>query len=398
MSLGPFELDWSTLRAWILPLVFIVAGTALGILFEKVVVRRLGRVTRRTAWEWDDVMIRSLKRTPTLLFTAAGAWAATQLLPLTERGRTLLENGLMVLVLLSITLIVSRAAAEWITRYATRQGTALPASSLVTNITKLVVFVVGILLILANLGVNITALVTGLGIGGLAVALALQPTLSNAFSGFQIIATRQVRDGDYIRLESGEEGYVVDIRWRNTTIKALYDDYEIIVPNSKLVDSILFNYNLPARPFWVRLEVGVSYQSDLERVEEVTREVATEVWEEFATVREGDEPVFRFREFADSAITFSVRLLADSFADQFAIRHELVKRLQRRFAEEGIMIPWPIRTLHVPQALEVRSSAVAGPVSAAERPASRSGEPDRPGTEPAELDRPRPDDPGVPPA
>lgn len=388
MSLGPFELDWSLLRAWILPLVFVVAGTALGVLFEKVVVRRLGRVTRRTAWEWDDVLIRSLKRAPTLLFTAAGAWAATQLLPITERGRSLLEKALVVLVILSITLIVSRAAAEWIHRYATRQGTALPASSLVTNIAKLVVLVVGILLILANLGVDITALVTGLGIGGLAVALALQPTLSNAFSGFQIIATRQVRDGDYVKLESGEEGFVVDIRWRNTTIKALYDDYEIIVPNSKLADSILINYNLPARPFWVRLEVGVSYQSDLERVEEVTREVATEVWEELATVREGDEPIFRFREFGDSAIIFSVRVLANRFADQFAIRHELVKRLQRRFAEEGIVIPWPIRTLHVPEALEVRAGAVAGPAGggpgAGERPAAGPGEADRPRSEPGE--------------
>lgn len=354
LSTGAFELDWATLEPWVLPFAFVVGGALVGILFEKLVVRRLDRATRRTVWEWDDVVMRSLKRAPVLLFTAAGAWAATQFLPLTGPVESFLENALMVLVILSVTMIASRAAAEWISRYATRQGTALPASSLVTNIARLVVFVLGILLILANLGINITALVTGLGIGGLAVALALQPTLANAFAGFQIIATRQVRDGDYVRLESGEEGYVVDIRWRNTTIKALYDDYEIIVPNSKLSDSILFNYNLPARPYWVRVEVGVGYASDLERVEQVTLEVATEVWKEYTRAHKGDEPVLRFREFADSAITLSVRVLADRFAHQYRIRHELVKRLQRRYEEEGIVIPWPIRTLHVPESARFR--------------------------------------------
>lgn len=360
MSLGPFEIDASIVTAWLLPLAFIVAGALAGVVFERVVVRRLARVAKRTAWEWDDVLVRSLRRAPTLLFTAAGAWAATQLLPLVESVKAFLEDALMVLVIFSITLVAARAAAAWITRYTMRQGTPLPATSLVTNVAKLVVFTVGILLILANLGVNITALVTGLGIGGLAVALALQSTLANAFAGFQIIATRQVRDGDYVKLESGEEGFVVDIRWRNTTIKALYDDYEIIVPNSKLVDSILFNYNLPARPYWVRAEVGVSYGSDLEQVERVALEVATEVWREHSLAREGDEPVFRFREFSDSAIVFGLRVLADQFADQFAIRHELVKRLHRRFREEGIVIPWPIRTLHVPEALRVEGTGRAG--------------------------------------
>ncbi len=359
MEIGSLTLDWALVTAWLLPLAFIVGGALIGVLFERVVVRRLIRAAGRTAWEWDDVLLRSLRRAPTLLLTAAGVWAATQILPLTAVVETFLEKAVMVLVLFAITLVAARAAGEAITRYATRQGTAIPASSLVRNIAKLVVFTLGFLLILANLGINITALVTGLGIGGLAVALALQSTLANAFAGFQIIATRQVREGDYVKLESGEEGYVVDIRWRNTTIKALYDDYEIIVPNSKLSDSILFNYNLPARPYWVRADVGVSYRSDLEQVERVTREVAGELWREITRAREGDEPILRFREFADSAVTFTVRILADEFADQYVIRHELVKRLHRRYAEEGIVIPWPIRTLHVPEPIQIEREADA---------------------------------------
>lgn len=353
-------LTWSRLTPWILPLAFVLGGALLGLFVEKVLLRRLARAARRTAWRWDDLLLRSFRRATTLLFTAGGAWAATQFLPLAPGVESLLAKALMALVVLTITLVAARAAAAGISLYAARDGTALPAGSLVTGIVKLVVFTLGFVLILANLGVNVTALVTGLGIGGLAVALALQPTLANAFAGFQILATRQVRYGDYVKLESGEEGYVVHIRWRNTTIEAVLEDYEIIVPNSKLVDSILYNYSLPAQPYWVRIEVGVGYESDLERVERVTLEVAREVWREFSTPREGKEPVLRYRAFGDSAITFTVRILADRFADQFAIRHELVKRLHRRYAEEGINIPWPIRTLHIPEAIRLERRGGGG--------------------------------------
>ena len=354
-ALRTLPLDWALVRAWTLPLGLVVAGLVLGVLFEKLAVKRLARWTSRTSWQWDNLVVRSLRRAPTLLFTAAGAYAATQLLPLQDGVERPLERGIMVLVVLAITLVAARATAEGIQRYTMRSGTFLPASSLVTNISKLLVFTLGMLLILSNLGISIGPIVGALGIGSLAVGLALQPTLANFFAGFQIIATRQIRDGDYVRLESGEEGYVVDIRWRNTTIKALWEDHEVIVPNSKLSDSIVLNYSLPARPIWVRIPVGVSYRSDLKHVEDVTMEVADEVWREFSSAREGDEPILRYDAFADSAITFQMRILIDEFSAQFRVRHEFIKRLHARYAEEGITIPWPIRTLDFPDTLRVET-------------------------------------------
>lgn len=353
--MNDLAVDWALVRAWIFPLGLVVAGLLVGILFEKLAVRRLTRLTQRTAWEWDDVLVRSLRRAPTLLLTAGGAYAATQLLPLDDSVKQPLERGIMILVVLAVTLVAARATAEGIQRYAMHSGTFLPASSLVTNISKLVVFTLGILLILANLGISIGPIVGALGIGTLAVGLALQPTLANFFAGFQILATRQIRDGDYVRLESGEEGYVVDIRWRNTTIKALWEDHEVIVPNSKLSDSIVLNYSLPARPLWVRIPVGVSYRSDLERVERATMEVAEEVWREFSDAREGDEPILRYDAFAESAVTFQVRILIDEFSQQFRVRHEFIKRLHARYAAEDIVIPWPIRTLDFPETVRVET-------------------------------------------
>lgn len=346
-------LAWRTLVAWGLPLAFILVGALAGVFFERVAVRRLRRLAARTAWEWDDVILLSLRRAPTLLLTAAGAWTATRILPLEPDVQRILEKILMVLVIFSLTLVIARAAGEGIRRYAARQGTFLPASSLVTNVAKLVIFILGGLIILQNLDIQITPIIGALGLGGLAVALALQPSLSNAFAGFQIIATRQVREGDYIKLEGQEEGYVVDVRWRNTTMRSILDDFQVIIPNSKLAESIVTNYSLPSRPLWVRIGVGVSYRSDLEQVERVTLEVADEVWREFSHAREGEEPALRYKEFGDSAITFRVRIMVDEFQMQRIVMHEFIKRLHARYRQEGIEIPWPIRTLNVPRPIPV---------------------------------------------
>ena len=149
-----------------------------------------------------------------------------------------------------------------------------------------------------------------MGIGGLAVALALQDTLSNLFSGLQIIASRQVRIGDYVKLNTGEEGYVTDITWRNTTIRAIPDNM-IIVPNSKLASTILTNYHQPAKVMSVIVQIGVSYDSDLAKVEKITLEVAKEILREIEGGIPDFEPFIRYhtldrksacREMSSSAI------------------------------------------------------------------------------------------------
>lgn len=349
----PPWLTWSELDAWVLPLAFILAGALLGWGLERLVVPRLRKLTRRTTAGWDDILVESLRHSPTLILTAIGAYAASQLLPLEDTPRRILGQALMVLIVLGLSLVAARMAGEAIRHWARRTGAFVAGSGLVTAITKLAILALGLLIILQNLGISIGPILGAVGIGSLAVALALQSTLANAIAGFQIIATRQVRNGDYVRLETGEEGYVVDIRWRNTTIRALYEDHFVIVPNSKLVDAILLNYNLPGRPIWVRLRVGVSYRSDLERVERVALEVAREVWREFSDPEVTEEPVLRFKEFGDSAVTFQLRVMVQEFSDQFPVLHELIKRLHRRFGEQGINIPWPIRTLDVPEAVRV---------------------------------------------
>jgi len=344
---------------WILPAALAAGGLVVGRVVEVVLLRRLRDVAERTTWSWDDLVIGSFRGTIVVLFGAAGLYGALISIDLAPDLTGMIRTVLKVAVILALTVSASRFTGGAIRLWMRRAEGKVPSSSLIENVARILVVAAGLLLVVQNLGYEVSALLTGLGIGGLAVALALQDTLSNLFAGFQIILARQVRQGDYVQLEGGEEGYVTDIQWRNTTIESRVEDHEVIVPNSKLAGAIVTNFNRPRGLFWVRIEAGVAYDSDLERVEEVTLEVARQVQEEF-DVQHLSEPVFRYREFGDSSVNLVVRMRVDEYAKQFRVRHAFLKRLHARYAAEGIEIPFPIRTLYAPRGLQVRDGRGAG--------------------------------------
>jgi small-conductance mechanosensitive channel len=198
------------------------------------------------------------------------------------------------------------------------------------------------------MGIPVTPILATLGVGGLAVALALQDTLSNLFAGFHIIMTRQIKIGDYVRLDSGEEGYVTDITWRTTKIKMLPNNV-VLVPNEKLTKSIITNYYLPDKEMAVLVNLGVHYKSDLKKVEKVTAEVARETMKEVSGGVPEFEPFIRYGGFGDSGVSLTVIMRAKEFVDQYLIKHEFIKRLHERYAKEGIVIPYPIRAVNYEQ-------------------------------------------------
>ncbi len=215
---------------------------------------------------------------------------------------------------------------------------------LIQRFTILLVYIAGFLILLDYLEISISPLVAGLGLSGLAVALALQPTLSNFFAGAQIVSDRMVRVGDYIELDNGAKGYVVDIGWRSTRVRTTFNNM-MIIPNSRLADSIITNYHGPNMELAVIVESGVSYSSNLAQVEEITLSVAREIIQELPEAVKTREPWFGYDEFGDSNINFWVWLYAKDRISSFRVKSELIKRLHTRFAREGITINYPVRLL-----------------------------------------------------
>ena len=259
-----------------------------------------------------------------------------------------INNLLMVLGILSVTFALANMVGKIVQAYARHIETALPVTSLTRHISRIIIFVLGVLVLLHKLGIPITPIMATLGVGGLAVALALQDTLANLFAGFYIVVSKQIKVGDFVKLDSGEEGYVTDISWRTTKVRMLPNNV-VLVPNDKMAKAIVVNYYLPDKEMAVLVQVGVHYDSDLDKVEQVTCEVGQSVMREVPGGIPEFQPFIRYHTFADSSINFSVIMRAREFTDQYLIKHEFIKRLQRRYAKEGIVIPYPIRAINYTQ-------------------------------------------------
>ena len=339
-------IESTKIMQWVLPAAFILGGFLAGFVFEKIIIAKLKSIALRTKWRGDEIVIGAIRGMTIIWFTIAGIYGAMLSIQLSPTYMNLIQKILLIIVIFSATIVIARIASGFVDSYANRVKGALASTSIFINLTKLVVFVVGTLIILQSLGISISPILATLGVGGLAVALAFQDTLSNLFSGLHIIASKQVRPGDYVRLDTGEEGYVTDITWRNTTIRAIPNNM-IIVPNSKLASTIVTNYYQPRKVMSVLVQLGVSYDSDLVKVEKVTLEVAKEVLREVKGGVPEFEPFIRYHTFADFSINFTVILRAREFLDQYLVKHEFIKRLHERYKKEGIEIPFPIRTVYM---------------------------------------------------
>jgi small-conductance mechanosensitive channel len=334
------------------PLGLAVLGLGLGLVARRTILGRLARLAARTRTEADDLMVAAFRGPVVLWGLILGLYVAAEVATLPAATAHLVQRVLVVLLIASVTWALAGLAGGVVRSQTTTEHGPLPSATLLSNITKGIVLVTGLLVILDTLGIRITPIITALGVGGLAVALALQDTLANLFAGVFLLASRQVRPGDFVELGSGEKGYVQDVTWRFTTIRQLPNNITV-VPNSKLASAVTTNYYLPEREMSVLVQVGVAYDSDLRQVERITVEVGKAVLREVQGGVAEFEPFIRYHTFGDFAIQFSVILRAREFTDQYLITHEFIKRLHERYRQEGIEIPFPIRTV------ELRGGAAA---------------------------------------
>lgn len=334
------------MNPWAMLSLLVLGAAILAYLTSVVALSIFKRVAEKTATRMDDRFYRLLERYLFALLMVGGLVILVDAAPLPAKVLKTINRFLVVSALLMAVFLLTKTALLALRNIATRYEALENVKEPVEIFIKIVLVAVGGMIILDNLGISLTPILTTLGVGSLAVAIALQDTLGNFFAGLYIKADRPIQVGHYIRLASGEEGYVDYIGWRSARIRMLANNM-VVVPNGKLVQSNIINYHLPDRELAVLVDVGVHYDSDLERVERVTREVAKEVLQTVPGGVSSFEPFIRYHTFSDSSINFTVILRGREFVDSFLIKHEFIKRLHERYQEEGITIPFPIRTLHI---------------------------------------------------
>ena len=237
----------------VLPVSVFLITVISGWILRKIIFIRLAKWSEQTETKLDDILISAIKGPIIIWFLILGLYFGLAVSKLPENLVGIIHKVLLALVIFSVTVVLANIVGNLIKIYSSKVESALPVTSLTQHISKIIIFCIGILVILNSFGISITPILAALGVGGLAVALALQDTLSNLFAGFYITVARQVRAGDFVKLESGEEGYVTDITWRTTTIRMLPNNM-VLVPNEKLIKSIIINYYMPDKEMAVLVE------------------------------------------------------------------------------------------------------------------------------------------------
>ena len=343
------ELDFLRAQGHLLltPVIILAVTLAVGAIVRRSVFKALRSWSARTGPWIDDLIVESLYGPFLIWVLMLGVYLATHFSVLPERAVDFAGKLLLILFIVSITVVASRMVGTLIRQWGTTAASAVQVTSLSQNLARVVIISLGALLVLNILGVSVTPILTALGVGGLAVALALQDTLSNLFAGFYVSLAGQVRLGDYIKLDSGEEGYVTDISWRSTAIRSLPNNL-IIIPNSKLAQAIVTNYHLPEKRMSLLIPIGVSYDSDPEAIERILVEEAKSAAKEIPGLLAEPAPFVRFIPgFGDSSLNFTLICQVAEFVDQYLVQHELRKRIFNRFRQTGVEIPFPIRTVYL---------------------------------------------------
>ena len=333
----------------------IIAGSVLfAVLFSRILFRLMLRAASLFPGDLDDHLVATAKGPVTAYIILLGAYLAIKIpLELPDAIDTIVDRVFSVAAIWVGAYMINAVGTSgltWLQDYlastpaANTSSWALP---LARRSLLLIVAVMAVMVSLDVLGINITPLIAGLGIGGLAVALAIQPTLSNLFAGTYVITEGVVSPGDYIDMEGGVSGYVVDVNWRSTRLRT-WGNNLVIIPNSRFAETVITNYSKPDEHVNVYLTCGVAYESDLGRVEQVGHEVMEQVLAEHPGAVLDYGAYFGYENFGESNVDFWLFVQSKDRLASFEVRSELIKQLHARLTEEGITINYPVRTLHFP--------------------------------------------------
>ena len=255
-----------------------------------------------------------------------------------------------VLVIVILTISFSRIASvflDWYSRNILKKTTTELDDKLVPplkRILPIIIYVLGALQLLGYFGFSISPILAGLGIGGIAVALAVQPMLSNFFAGTYVLTEGALKEGDFIEIEGGIAGYVASVGWRSTKIRDRFNNL-VLIPNSKMAESVVTNFYSPETAINILITSGVAYEENLENVEVTVKDTLQQLLSVSENVANNTQPRFGFSEFGDSNINFWIFMQAKDWSASFQLKSEIIKAVHSSFDKKGITINYPTRRI-----------------------------------------------------
>ena len=342
----------NNLETFLPPLLIIVFGILLGLIFKRYIHSRLKSIAKKSSWAGDDAVLDAIEPHIILWFFLGALSIASSNIDSVNVSNVFLKNIInnyvsqfLVIVLIgSVTLAAGKLAVSLFNLWAKDQEKGFPSTTMFTNFVRIAIYLIGLLVILDSLNISIAPMITALGVGGLAISLALKDTLTDVFAGLHILLSKKVQVGDFVQIDTGDMGYVQNISWRNTTIMERTNNI-IHIPNTRLSSAIIKNFDSGDPSFSIKIPVGVGYGSNLEEVERVTQKVIGEIQNSMDETNKNYEPAMRFQSFGESSINLMVYFRGNRYGDQNPIIDTFIKLLHKEYAATGIEIPFPMRTI-----------------------------------------------------
>lgn len=332
---------------WMQALVIVVLTLVLTLVVQMVLRFALIPLARKTKSDLDDIIIRAIQRFLVYSIPLVGLMVALTPFSLKTLVPRHILASLLILVLMRILIVLIEDLSCWLQKIwvvATESSLDVGLLPLVRRATKTIVVVLGVLVILGEWNIEIAPMLGALGIGGLAIGLALNTSLSNIFGGIQLILDRSIRVGEKIMLESGEVGVVLDIGLRSTKLRS-YDNEVIFIPNSYLANARIKNYTKPDATIRVTVTFSVAYGSDITKV----KNVVTKAISGLNGILKEPGPQVLFLNMGDFSLDMSARVWVGDYDKQFAKKLEMVELIYNTLNENNIEIPFPTRTVFMKQ-------------------------------------------------
>ena len=337
----------------IVPVCILCVALLIGIALNRLLTEKLERHVKTVESSIKEIFFRAMQGVPISLSFVIGLYWVVNTSKLPATISQLLSYLLFTSIMFTITRVIERTISGFINVNFSSTGDA-SQSTLISTILKVIIYTSGGLVVLQYYGISVAPIIAAMGGGVMAAALGAKETLENVFAGLQIILSRQIKVNEIIKIGSNE-GRVIDINWRYTSILPANEGSIIVIPNKDIAGLTSTNYSRPRQDIVIVVPIGVGYESDLDQVERVTVEVAREVMIEVDGYEplidsEGVDknplaPVVRYQEFGDSSINFNAVLHAKVYNNQLMIKHKFIMAITKRYREEGINIPFPIRTV-----------------------------------------------------
>ena len=353
------NIDWMSIMDTLIIVACILAvSLIIGVVLNRMLTKKLDMKVKTTDSELMEIFLRAMKGFPIpLCFVMGLYWCVQAWEDMPKSLDIIFSCVLFAVIVFSWTRVCERTLSGFI-RLKFSGSSDMTQSTLLDTIFRVAIYASGILIVLDYFDISIAPIMAAMGVGGMAVAFGVRETLENIFSGLQLIVSKQLRVNDYIKLSTGDEGRVTDINWRYITVMPPNEGSVVVIPNKVIANAVTSNFSQPRDDIVVVVPIGVSYDSDLDLVERVTVEVARELqvkidgyephFDSEGVDRNKLAPVVRYQAFNDSSIDFNAVMHVQTFTNQYLLKHEFIKEITKRYREEGINIPFPIRTLDLP--------------------------------------------------